>query len=431
MGMANQMVGMAKEPRYAVEPCGMMELRSPIKVAVIDVTNPLGDLDFTRPSGPPYLAAWILVCRSARPLGSITIPLDGPLITKARLEHELRSQLKEVEASNHQVETSALARASIVIPTNFARFDQLQRCVERLTKLDHPDYEIIVVDNRPGKAPKIDIPGARIVHEPRPGISAARNRGIAAATGDIIAFTDDDVVVDNRWLRAIGERFALEPDVAAVTGLMVPLELGTQAQLLFEQTNNGLDRCFDVLAFSYVGRFKVLRRAYGAKTERIHSIYLTGEFGIGANMAFRTEKLRAIGGFDEALGVGTPSQGGEDIAMLIELLTAGERLVYDPNAVVHHFHRATLAELERQLRGYGAGCTAMLTAITLRDPWHALGVAAIVPAWLRSLRDPSSARNAHRTQDYPAVLARADLVGKLSGPFAYIRSRRVQRRWRP
>jgi hypothetical protein len=73
----------------------------------------------------------------------------------------------------------------------------------------------------------------------------------------------------------------------------------------------------------------------------------------------------------------------------------------------------------------------MLTAITLRDPWHALGVAAIVPAWLRSLRDPSSARNAHRTQDYPAVLARADLVGKLSGPFAYIRSRRVQRRWRP
>ena len=148
-------------------------------------------------------------------------------------------------------------------------------------------------------------------------------------------------------------------------------------------------------------------------------------------MAFRTEKLRAIGGFDEALGVGTPSHGGEDIAMLIEMLTAGERLVCDPNAVVHHSHRATLAELEQQLRGYGTGCIAMLTAITLRDPWHALGVAAIVPAWLRSLHDPSSARNAHRTQDYPAALARADLAGKLSGPFAYMHSRRVQRRWRP
>ena len=168
---------MAKKPGNAVEPCGTTELHSPIKVAVIDVASPLADLDCTRPSGPPYLTAWILVCRSARPLGSITIPLDGPVITKARLEHELRGQLKEVEASDHHVETSALARASIVIPTNFARRDQLLRCVERLTKLDHPDYEIIVVDNRPEKTAKVDIPGARIVHEPRPGISAAQIAG--------------------------------------------------------------------------------------------------------------------------------------------------------------------------------------------------------------------------------------------------------------
>lgn len=407
------------------------ELGSPIRVAVIDLASSLSDLDCTRPLADPYTAAWILVCRSGRPLGSITIPLDGPLITRAKLEYELYHQLREAGARNHQVDTSALTRASIVIPTNFARPDQLRHCVERLTKLDHPDYEIIVVDNRSGEAPEVDIPGARIVREPRPGISAARNCGIAAATGDIIAFTDDDVVADHRWLRAIGERFVCEPDVAVVTGLMVPLELETQAQLLFEQSNNGLDRCFDALTFEYIGHFKVLRRAHGAKTERIHSIYLTGEFGIGANMAFRTEKLRAIGGFDEALGVGTPAHGGEDIAMLTEMLMAGERLAYEPDAVVHHFHRATLAELERQLHGYGTGCTAMLTAITLRNPWHALGVAAIVPAWLRSLRDPSSARNAHRTQDYPPALARADLSGKLSGPFAYMRSRRVQRRWRP
>ena len=105
--------------------------------------------------------------------------------------------------------------------------------------------------------------------------------------------------------------------------------------------------------------------------------------------------------------------------MLIEMLTAGERLVCDPNAVVHHSHRATLAELEQQLRGYGTGCIAMLGTDALHDESHALGVAAMVPAWLRSLHDPSSARNAHRTQDYPAALARADLAGKLSGPFVY------------
>jgi GT2 family glycosyltransferase len=305
----------------------------------------------------------------------------------------------------------------------------LRRCVERLGELDYPDYEVIVVDNRPGYVPPMDVPGARVVRESRPGISAARNRGIAVATGEIIAFTDDDVVTDRRWLRALGERFAHERDVAAIIGLVVPLELETQAQILFEQSNNGLDRCFAPLTFEYVGHFQILRRVHGAEAEKIRSIYLTGEFGPGSNMAFRTEILRIVGGFDEALGVGTPTCGGEDVAILVEMLMAGNRLAYEPDAIVQHSHRATLAELERQLHGYGVGFTAMLTAIMLRNPRHALGLVATIPAWLRSLRDPSSAKNAHRTQDYPNALARAELRGMISGPFTYLRSRQSQRRW--
>ena len=408
----------------------MTEMRSPVRVAVIDLANPLSDLDCTRPSGPPSTAAWVLICRSGRTVGGITIPLKGTLITAAELEYEVRRQLSEAKTRTPQVDTPTLARATVVIPTNFVRPDQLRRCVEQLTKLDHPDYEIIVVDNRLGEAPPVAIPGARIVREPRPGISAARNCGIAAATGDVVAFTDDDVVADRRWLRALGERFAREPDVTAVTGLVVPLELETQAQVLFEQSGNGVDRCFERLTFERVSRFKVSRRAHETRTEQARSIYLTGEFGTGSNMAFRKEKLLAVGGFDEALGVGTPACGGEDIAMLLEMLTTGSRLVYEPNAIIQHSHRATLPELEQQIHGYGIGFTALLTAITLRNPWHALGLAAILPAWLLSLRDPSSAKNAHRTQDYPRALARAELLGMLRGPFAYLRSRRVQARWR-
>jgi len=408
----------------------MTEVHSPVRVAVMDLADPLSDLDCTRPSGPPYTAAWILVCRSGRIVGSITIPLNGTLITAAELGYELCHQLSGAETKNPQIDALTLARMSIVIPTNLARPDQLRRCVERLTKLDYPDYEIIIVDNRPGEAPPVAIPGARVVREPRPGISAARNCGIAVATGDVIAFTDDDVVPDHRWLRALGERFAREPDVAAVTGLVVPLELETQAQVLFEQSGNGPDRCFERLTFERVGRFKVLRRAHETGTEQIRSIYLTGEFGTGSNMAFRKEKLLAVGGFDEALGVGTPTCGGEDIAMLVEMLTTGNRLVYEPDAIIQHSHRATLAELEQQLHGYGIGFTALLTAIALRNPWHGLGLAAILPAWLLSLRDPLSAKNAHRTRDYPRALARAELLGMFRGPFAYIHSRQVQRRWR-
>ena len=238
------------------------------------------------------------------------------------------------------------------------------------------------------------------------------------------------MVADNRWLRAIGERFAREPDVVAVTGLMVPLELETQAQVLFEQSGNGLDRCFDRSCI--LARWPIQGIALRARNQdgAVRSIYLTGEFGIGCNMAFRKEKLLAVGGFDEALGVGTPACGGEDIAVLLEMLTTGNRLAYEPNAIIQHSHRATLAELEQQIHGYGIGFTALLTAITLRNPWHALGLAAILPAWLLSLRNPSSAKNAHRTQDYPRTLARAELLGMLRGSFAYMRSRRAQRRWR-
>jgi hypothetical protein len=110
------------------------------------------------------------------------------------------------------------------------------------------------------------------------------------------------------------------------------------------------------------------------------------------------------------------------------LLTAGYRLAYQPDAIIQHAHRATLAELERQIHGYGTGFTAMLTAVTLRDPRHVIGLAAVLPTWLRSLRDPSSAKHVHRPEGYPRALARAELRGMLAGPFAYLRSRRVQRR---
>ena len=351
------------------------------------------------------------------------------MITAAELEYEMDRQLGEAQAGALCGGTLALPRASVVVPCNFARPAQLRRCVERLVELDYPDYEVIVVDNRPGDVPEAEIPGVRVVREPRPGISAARNRGIAVATGEIIAFTDDDAVVDRHWLRALGERFTREPDVVAVSGLVMPLELETPAQILFEQSGNVTDRSFVPLTFEHVGRFQMLCRGPGRGTGQVRSIYMTGEFGTGSNMAFRTAVLRAAGGFDEALGAGTPTCGGEDLAMLVELLTAGNRLAVEPGAIVQHCHRATLAELERQIHGYGIGFTAMLTAIALRNPRHVLGLAAVLPSWLRSLRDPASGKNVHRTTDYPRALVRAELWGMVAGPFVYLRSRRAQQRW--
>lgn len=407
----------------------MLNLTAPVRVAVIDVAGPLADLDCQRAEQPPYTAAWILVCKAGLPIGSIEIPLREPVISAAELDREVSRQLgdgwRRDQPAAHQPPPLPLSRASVVVPTNFARPAELRRCLKTLAELDHPDYEVIVVDNRPADAPAAELEGARVVREPRPGISAARNRGIAVATGEIIAFTDDDVQVHPGWLSALGHRFARQPHVSVVTGLVIPLELETQAQIFFEQSGSGQDRGYAPLTFERAGRFLVRRRDQQAVADEVRSLYLTGEFGFGANMAFRTAVLQASGGFDEALGVGTPTRGGEDLAMFVELLAAGHQIGYEPAAIIEHQHRATMGDLDRQIYGYGLGFTAMLTAVALRDPRHLLGLAAIVPAWLRSLRMDSSAKSVNRADDYPPALARAEFRGMAAGPGTYLRSRRA------
>ncbi len=403
--------------------------QGPIRVAIVDVAQPIVDLDCRREGETAYAACWILACRAGRPVGSIELPLQGSHIPARQLESELRARFPDAWTADPDVDDAPLPRATVVVPTMVSRRDQLLRCVRSLTELDYPDYEVIVVDNRPAGAPPAQLPGVRVVRETRPGISAARNRGLQEATGEIVAFTDDDVEVDRRWLRALGERFAVEPEVAAVTGLVVPAELETPAQIFFEQSGSGLDRGYAPLRFQRAGRFEIKRRNLQDGTERTHSLYEMGELGLGSNMSFRTSLLRRAGGFDEALGTGTPAHGGEDLAILVELLEAGRPLAYEPGAIVHHTHRATLDDLKRQIHGYGVGFTAMLTAVALRHPRHFVGLASVIPAWLRSLRDPASAKQANRGADFPGDLGATELRGMVAGPAAYLRARRMQRRW--
>jgi GT2 family glycosyltransferase len=335
-----------------------------------------------------------------------------------------------------------------VVPTTASRAGELVECARRLSALDYPDFEVIVVDNRRAAgvgddtlAQVASLPGVRVLAERRPGISAARNAGLRAATGEIIAYTDDDVEVDDRWLRAIGRRFARDRAADAVTGLVMPKELETPSQVWFERSGSGLDRAYTTLVFESDARaharasafsrhrFRVVRRVAGEAATTIGSLYAAGEYGLGSNMAFRAEALRALGGFDEALGVGTATCGGEDLAMLLELLADGRRLVHDPAAIVHHLHRRELAELERQIRGYGTGLTATLAALIWRDPRHLAGLLAVLPAALRSIASPAAGKRAKQTDGYPQFLVRAERRGMLGGPLAYARSRRSQRRW--
>lgn len=425
------------------------QLPGAVLVATVDVSRPLDGID----GGAGYEQAWILVLYGGAPLGLLQVPIDAAGISAAELTALARDQLGDAwalaaHARPDRIDDARLPRISVVVPTTAARGEQLVNCATRLAGLDYPDFEVIVVDNRGGPGAGDDalttvasLPGVRVIEERRPGISAARNAGLVAADGEIVAYTDDDVEVDPRWLRALGSRFAVDRDVDAVTGLVMPKELETPAQLWFERSGSGLDRSFVALTFESAARghtsagafwhrrFQVVRRAAGSASGTVASLYATGEFGLGSNMAFRTAALRSLGGFDLALGAGTATCGGEDLAILLELLMNGRKLVYEPSAIVNHIHRREVAELERQIHGYGVGLTATLVALLRRDPRHVFGILAVLPAALRSLVSSSSGKRAKQSAGYPVRLLRAERRGMLAGPWAYARSRRLQRRW--
>jgi hypothetical protein len=293
-----------------------------------------------------------------------------------------------------------------------------------------------------------DRPWLRVLRERRPGVSAARNTGAAAASGEVVAFTDDDVRVDCQWLRAIGTRFALNPRVEAVTGLILPAELETPAQIWFERYYGGFsgERTFAPVTLEadashrwLLSGSRVLARDANAVEPRRISVLAVGGYGAGANIAIRKSTFERIGGFDYALGAGTLTHGGEDLAMMISILWTGGQVGYEPAAFVHHRHRQEYAELLKQMHGYGLGFTAMLTSLVRNDPRHLLSILSQLPKiilWKAAqLVDRVRGRRRNGVNDqgtvpsYPSTLFRRETWAYLRGPRAYLRSRTAWRKY--
>src|SRR5918992_831013 len=125
----------------------------------------------------------------------------------------------------------------VIVPTA-RRPDAIRTCLESLRRLDYPRFRVLVVDNAPEEPATREVVEAvaeederiHYLAEPRPGSSVARNRGIAESSTDILAFTDDDVSVDPRWLAWLVHGFQADPAVTVVTGLVMPTDMNTPAQ---------------------------------------------------------------------------------------------------------------------------------------------------------------------------------------------------------
>lgn len=258
----------------------------------------------------------------------------------------------------------------------------------------------------------------RIV-EPIAGLSRARNRALASGSGELIAFTDDDALVEPGWLEAIAAAFASNPAIGGVTGIALPAEIDTRAQDLAERFN-GLNagRGFESHVYN--------RSTLGAR----HVLYPFPTFGAGVNMAFRRDALLSVGGFCEALGVGTGTGGGEDTAVFVDILLAGYDIVFEPASVVHHVHRRDTRDLMAQMRGYGIGVTAYLTWCLHRHPRESIGLVTMVRPALTYLRSGGRSHQDESRETVPDFLRREVRSGLPHGPMAYVRAAIRQKRRR-
>ncbi len=235
---------------------------------------------------------------------------------------------------------------SIVIPT-YNRPEQLAVCLQACARLDYPRdrYEVIVVDD--GGAEPLDGIVARfhgvltlkLLQQENRGPAAARNRGASEASGEVLAFTDDDCAPASDWLKALGRHCVASPDcvvggrtVNALTGNVY----STASQLLI----------------SYLLSF------YNATPHQ-------ARFFPSSNLAFPAKPFRAAGGFD----VTYPRAAAEDRELCDRWLHLGQRMIYAAEAVVYHAHALTFRTFLRQHFHYGQGafCFHRVRARRLQD----------------------------------------------------------------
>jgi GT2 family glycosyltransferase len=197
-------------------------------------------------------------------------------------------------------------------------------------------WELIVVDNNSSDATKAVVAefaqasGLRVryVFEARQGLAHARNRGVSAARGEILAFTDDDCLVAPNWLAAIVAEFSSDLELAGIGGRVLLYDehdLATRTRLYHERV-----------------RFSSPRQVF--------------KLIPGCNMAFTRQAFGVIGGFDPQLGAGTIFFSAEDSDFLYRIYKQGFKMIHAPEVLVYHNHgRRAAAQIQSLRQGYLIG----------------------------------------------------------------------------
>lgn len=313
-----------------------------------------------------------------------------------------------------------------VVVTTVGNRPTLERCLRSVLDSAYEDFDVIIVDHGPPSpdTPRMlvtQFPGERrlrYLEEPWSSASMARNTAVAQTTATVVSFLDDDVVVDAQWLRRSIDALLEEAEVVCVTGRSASPQVRDATGFAPELSAEGWER-------------RTYRRSDAHNGHPLLAC-TAGGLGTGAATVMLTSVARELGGFDVALGPGTPACGGEHIDLLVRLLRSGYTVSYEPTAIVWREHPAGAEARRRQIYRYGIGLGAIVAKRLIAGPARRAWLGAI-PAAARFSRNPAPQLDGDKLSSYPLRLRWLMRLGMLLGPFAYLwsaflaRARRARR----
>jgi GT2 family glycosyltransferase len=233
-------------------------------------------------------------------------------------------------------------QVSVVVSTR-DRPRALERCLASLAEGSFSASDVVVVDqsddDRSAQVSerRRDRSGLSLlhIHQRERGLAVSQNAGIAAAASDVVAVTDDDCVVDRRWLEVVAEAFERDPELGLLTGRVLPLATDDPSLVPVSIRPSALPVGFVAPADPW-------------------------EIGSGNNFAVRRRWFEAVGGSDVRLGPGTPGRGALDMDLFYRLVRAGAPARYEPDALVFHEQKPR-AERRSRRPDYGFGMGACCT----------------------------------------------------------------------
>jgi GT2 family glycosyltransferase len=234
-------------------------------------------------------------------------------------------------------------KVSVVICTR-NRPDTVGQALESVAECEYPTFDVHVMDQSTDEETKKIVEGlaARFAHKLRinyhhlekAGLSRAYNLGIAASDGEIVACTDDDVVVPTDWVAQVAKAFQADPKAGLLYGqVLIP-------ESLKEASRNGV-----IVPNLPITKYERLIK--GGARFRV--------FGMGANYALRRSVAAEVGGFDEALGGGGPLRSSQDFDFAYRVYRAGYAVILTPDVKVDHYGSRTGEQWPGTMKAYGVG----------------------------------------------------------------------------